>query len=566
MNVVVDRIVQYPNRFQLVNTSTGVVLGVFDLSPVTGTIQQVGTEINAELFESIQEDLTALAQSISNETIARGEDVVALQNSIATKITANGGELGNAVVTFADVSNATNIASGEKASTLFGKIKNWISRLKALAFKDTIADGDISSSANISQSKVSGLTAIQSKLDGIESGANKYVLPVSTATNLGGVKVGSRLSVASDGTLSANSQTENSYTTTEKNKLAGIEENANNYSLPVATATQLGGVKKGSGVTIASDGTISADAQTENSYTTAEKTKLAGIESGAQVNDVTSVNGKVGAVTLDKSNVGLGNVDNVQQYSASNPPPFEVITGVPTIPTKTSQLTNDSGFLKTIPQASNTTRGGIKLYSSTPKDSLVYGGVYLNNGYLMCQHGRYGVYKTARIFGDGSTREYSYARLLSLLGCTDKDFNNSLLDISIVESSIPTDYANPIIITFGNTANTTEYQTTDLYNLTTSKATAGANSSPLKFLWNPTTKSVRSAFPVRFYGTEISSTSGNYLYILQSDRNDSATPVRVTTTKAIVGTNNFVLRLASYSQFGYLPTTIQVYAVLYKRM
>lgn len=345
MKVVVDRLVQYPNRFRLVNVSTGEVLGVFDLSAVTGTIQQVGTEIDAELFQTIQEDLINLAQGIVDERNARGVDVEALQDSIATKITASGGELGNGVVTFTEASNASNIASGEKASTLFGKIKNWISRLKALAFKDTIADGDISSSANISQSKVSGLTAIQSKLDGIESGANKYVLPVSTATNLGGVKVGSRLSVASDGTLSANSQTENSYTTTEKNKLAGIEENANNYSLPVATATQLGGVKKGSRVTIASDGTISADAQTENSYTTTEKNKLAGIESGAQVNDVTSVNGKVGAVTISKSDVGLGNVDNVKQYSASNPPPFDVITGVPTIPTKTSQLTNDSGFL-----------------------------------------------------------------------------------------------------------------------------------------------------------------------------------------------------------------------------
>ena len=39
---------------------------------------------------------------------------------------------------------------------------------------------------------------------------------------------------------------------------------------------------------------------------------------------VTSVNGKIGAVTLGKSDVGLGNVDNVKQYSASNPPPYPV--------------------------------------------------------------------------------------------------------------------------------------------------------------------------------------------------------------------------------------------------
>lgn len=41
---------------------------------------------------------------------------------------------------------------------------------------------------------------------------------------------------------------------------------------------------------------------------------------------VTSVAGKTGAVTLTKGDVGLGNVDNVKQYSASNPPPYPVIS------------------------------------------------------------------------------------------------------------------------------------------------------------------------------------------------------------------------------------------------
>lgn len=39
---------------------------------------------------------------------------------------------------------------------------------------------------------------------------------------------------------------------------------------------------------------------------------------------VQSVAGKTGAVTLAKGDVGLGNVDNVKQYSASNPPPYPV--------------------------------------------------------------------------------------------------------------------------------------------------------------------------------------------------------------------------------------------------
>lgn len=67
---------------------------------------------------------------------------------------------------------------------------------------------------------------------------------------------------------------------------------------------------------------------------------------------------------LNKSTVGLGNVDNVKQYSASNPPPYPVqsvngqsgnveltysdvnaLSENTVIPEKTSELTNDSGFI-----------------------------------------------------------------------------------------------------------------------------------------------------------------------------------------------------------------------------
>lgn len=51
----------------------------------------------------------------------------------------------------------------------------------------------------------------------------------------------------------------------------------------------------------------------------ADKTKLDAIQAGAQVNAVTSVAGRTGAVVLGKADVGLGNVDNtadVQKYVA----------------------------------------------------------------------------------------------------------------------------------------------------------------------------------------------------------------------------------------------------------
>lgn len=49
----------------------------------------------------------------------------------------------------------------------------------------------------------------------------------------------------------------NDYTQAEKEKLAGIEANANNYTLPTASAETLGGVKVGAGLTI-TQGVLSA--------------------------------------------------------------------------------------------------------------------------------------------------------------------------------------------------------------------------------------------------------------------------------------------------------------------
>lgn len=66
-----------------------------------------------------------------------------------------------------------------------------------------------------------------------------YVLPPASASTLGGIKVGSNLSITADGILSA--------TDTK-------------YTLPPATKTILGGVKVGDGINVSDDGTISVTA------------------------------------------------------------------------------------------------------------------------------------------------------------------------------------------------------------------------------------------------------------------------------------------------------------------
>ena len=133
---------------------------------------------------------------------------------------------------------------------------------------------------------------------------------------------------------------------------------------------------------------------------------------GGGTGAVDSVNGKTGDVVITKSDIGLSNVDNTKQYSASNPPPYPVKsvnnkTGAVTlnasdvnalpdttvipdktsqldndsgyitnsaltdyakkteIPTKTSQLNNDSGFITEIPIATSSSIGGVKPVNKT---------------------------------------------------------------------------------------------------------------------------------------------------------------------------------------------------------
>lgn len=67
-----------------------------------------------------------------------------------------------------------------------------------------------------------------------------------------------------------------------------------------------------------------ADGIPESDLAQAVQTSLGKADTALQSAPVTSVAGKTGAVTLAKGDVGLSNVDNIQQYSASNPPPYPV--------------------------------------------------------------------------------------------------------------------------------------------------------------------------------------------------------------------------------------------------
>lgn len=61
---------------------------------------------------------------------------------------------------------------------------------------------------------------------------------------------------------------------------------------------------------------------------------------------VKSVNGKTGNVTLNAADVGLGNVDNIKQYSENNPPPYPV-TSVNGKTGKVNLVASDVGAVPT---------------------------------------------------------------------------------------------------------------------------------------------------------------------------------------------------------------------------
>lgn len=99
----------------------------------------------------------------------------------------------------------------------------------------------------------------------------------------------------------------NDYTAKEKQKLSSIEEGANKYIHPETHSLDM-----------------ITETSTKKIMTGAERTKLQGIEEGAEKNKVASVNNKTGAVVLNKSDIGLSNVDNIKQ---ANKAEFDALKG-----------------------------------------------------------------------------------------------------------------------------------------------------------------------------------------------------------------------------------------------
>lgn len=118
---------------------------------------------------------------------------------------------------------------------------------------------------------------------GAGGGGSSYTLPTASAETLGGIKVGSNLSIDESGVLSA-SGGGSSYTlpTASAETKGGIKigaglsmdgevlnnSNPTAYTLPTASAETKGGVKVGSGLSIDGDGVLSASGGSTETWDT----------------------------------------------------------------------------------------------------------------------------------------------------------------------------------------------------------------------------------------------------------------------------------------------------------
>ena len=265
-----------------------------------------------------------------NVFAASGTDLETLLTTIPTTETVNG-LISDAIDDLINGAPATYDTLKEIADWIATHQSEYEALIAAIAGKvDKVTGKDLSTN--------DFTDAYKTKLDGIETGANAYVLPQASASTLGGVKVGDNLAIdSSTGVLSGNysaattsanglmSSTDkskldgiaagatavtvdssitsssenpvqsaaiytalagkvdtetgkglssNDYTDAEKTKLGGIEANANNYSLPAATTSALGGVKVGSNLAVDANGVISGN------YSNATQS-AAGLMSGA---------------------------------------------------------------------------------------------------------------------------------------------------------------------------------------------------------------------------------------------------------------------------------------------
>ena len=207
--------------------------GSFDTTAIEGSIQEVADDLAQEILDRTQADTTINnnVSSLSNRVKVNEDKLTIINGNESTT-----GSIANAIKQAKSYTDTTVTAEQTRAEAAEQKLTS------DLASEVTRAKGAESATATAIANEVERATGVEEALrTDVEDLTGQVLILEKTKVN----KVeGKDLST-------------NDYTTPEKNKLAAIEAEANKYVLPAATASALGGVKIGSNITLADGGTIS---------------------------------------------------------------------------------------------------------------------------------------------------------------------------------------------------------------------------------------------------------------------------------------------------------------------
>ena len=207
--------------------------GSFDTTAIEGSIQEVADDLAQEILDRTQADTTINnnVSSLTNRVKVNEDKLTIINGNEATT-----GSIANAIKQAKSYTDTTVTAEQTRAEKAEQKLTS------DLASEITRAKGAESANATAIANEVERATGVEEALrTDVEDLTGQVLILEKTKVN----KVeGKGLST-------------NDYTTPEKNKLAAIEAEANKYVLPAATASALGGVKIGSNITLANGGTIS---------------------------------------------------------------------------------------------------------------------------------------------------------------------------------------------------------------------------------------------------------------------------------------------------------------------
>ena len=395
---------------QSVNTKTGaVVLTQDDVGDGTTYVRThndftnvLKTQINTNKdniatldgdVEGLQTDVGTLKTNVSSlqTALTSKQDVII---GAASTITEN-----NLVADRALISNSSGkVAVSNVTSTELGYLDGVTSNVqtqldKKLEKAPVQSVNSKTGAVQLNASDVGALpdtTVIPSKTSQLDNDSGFITdIPIASATQLGGVKVGAGLSVTENGVLSAtgggtadavewnnvldkpttiagygitDAKIENG-TITLGNKTitpltsAPVTSVNSKTGAVVLTAGDVGAVAK-TGDTMTGDLTVGSASLQTNGYVTGTWLKTtANTSLGSAASKIAVLNdGWVYSRTPAqiKSDIGLGNVDNVKQYSATNPPPYPVTsvngkTGAITIREVPAVTTTDNGkFLRVV--------------------------------------------------------------------------------------------------------------------------------------------------------------------------------------------------------------------------